>query len=115
MRKRKKGRKFSRTSAIRKAFLYSIVRALILKGRIRTTEARAKEAAQFAEKLVTKTRMGSMTGRRQAAQYLDASAAKKLMEEVAPRYKERKGGYTRVTKLGARKTDGARMAILEFV
>ena len=115
MRKRKQGRKFSRTAAPRRALLDSLIRALIIKGRIQTTEARAKETQRFAEKLITKTRTGSMAARRHAALHLDARAVKKLLEEIAPRYKERKGGYTRVIKLGIRESDAARMAILEFV
>ncbi|MBI4122750.1 MAG: 50S ribosomal protein L17 [Parcubacteria group bacterium] len=115
MRKRKQGRKFSRMASPRKAFLNSLVRALIIKGRIQTTEARAKETRRFAEKLITKTRTGSMMARRQAALHLDARAVKKLLDEIAPRYKERRGGYTRVIKLGVRGSDGARMALLELV
>ncbi|MBI2452830.1 MAG: 50S ribosomal protein L17 [Parcubacteria group bacterium] len=115
MRKRKQGRKFSRTAAPRRALLDSLIRALIIKGRIQTTEARAKETQRFAEKLITKTRTGSMAARRYAALHLDARATKKLLDEIAPRYKERKGGYTRVIKLGVRGSDGARMGLLEFV
>ena len=115
MRKRKQGRKFSRTASPRRALLSSLIRALIMKGRIQTTEARAKETRRFAEKLITKTRTGSMAARRYAALRLDARAVKKLVDDIAPQYKERKGGYTRIIKLGVRGSDGARMALLEFV
>lgn len=115
MRKRKQGRKFSRMAAPRRALLSSLVRSLIIRGRIQTTEARAKETRRFAEKLITKTKTGSMAARRHAALHLDARAVKKLLDEIAPRYKGRQGGYTRVIKLGVRGSDGARMAILELV
>ncbi len=115
MRKRKKGKKFSREASPRSALLNSLVRSFIIKGKIKTTEARCKEAARLAEKLITKTRSGSLAARRMAFQYLDDRGVKKLMEEVAPKYKERQGGYTRVIKLGRRNSDGAKMAIAEFV
>lgn len=115
MRKRKQGRKFSRMAAPRRALLDSLIRSLIIKGRIQTTEARAKETQRLTEKLITKTRTGSMAARRYAALHLDARATKKLLDEVAPRYKHRNGGYTRVIKLGIRESDSARTAILEFV
>ncbi|MDO8655345.1 MAG: 50S ribosomal protein L17 [bacterium] len=115
MRKRKQGRKFSRMAAPRQALLNSLVRSLIIRGRIRTTEARAKETSRFAEKLITKTRTGTMAARRHAALHLDARTVKKLLDEIAPRYRERQGGYTRVIKLGVRGSDGAHMALLELV
>jgi len=115
MRKRKKGRKLSRERDQRKALLKSLTQNLILKEKIKTSGAKAKELAPFAEKQITKAKIGNLAARRQLARYFSKKIIKKLVEEIAPRYKERKGGYTRIIKLGPRKSDGARMAIIELV
>ncbi|MFM8810149.1 MAG: 50S ribosomal protein L17, partial [Chthoniobacterales bacterium] len=84
--------------------------------RIRTTLAKAKAARPFAEKMVTLGKKGTIHARRTAAAYLhQADAVKKLFEEIAPRSASRAGGYTRIVKLGARKSDSAPMAVLEWV
>ena len=80
-----------------------------------TTEAKAKEVARFVEKLVTKAKKGDLHARRELLVYFDSPIVKKFVETVTPRFQARAGGYTRVVKLGPRNTDGARMAILEFV
>ena len=115
MKKRKKGRKFSRKRDQRKAFLKSLARALFLKEKIKTTEARAKEISGFAEKFISKAKKGGLSARRFLDKFFSKNLTKKLIEEIAPRYKERKGGYTRVVKLGQRKSDGAKMAIIELI
>jgi len=115
MKKRKKGRKFSRKRDQRKAFLKSLARALFLKEKIKTTEARAKEISGFAEKFISKAKKGGPLARRFLDKFFSKNLTKKLIEEIAPRYKERKGGYTRVVKLGQRKSDGAKMAIIELI
>jgi len=78
-----------------------------MRGKIKTTLARAKELRGVAEKLVTRAEKSS--------KFLSAEAAKKLIKEIAPKYRERKGGYTRIIKLLPRKSDAAKMAIIEFV
>ena len=98
MRKRKKGRKLSRKRDQRKALLRSLVQNLILKEKIKTTEAKAKELVPFAEKQITKAKTGNLAVRRQLARYFSQKIIKKLVEEIAPRYQERKGGYTRIIK-----------------
>lgn len=100
---------------MRRAFLRSLVRALVLKDKIETTEARAKELSRAAEKVVTAARKGGLTARRSLLKSFDETAVKKLIDELGPRFKERAGGYTRIVKIGPRKSDGAKMVIIEFV
>jgi len=124
-------RKLGRDSAHRKAMLREMTTQLIMKERITTTEARAKEVRKTAEKMITLGKRGDLAARRQAAAFVrdevadiheekDAvvvkSALQKLFSDVAPRYKDRNGGYTRIMKLAtARKGDAAPMVILELV
>ncbi|MBI4059459.1 50S ribosomal protein L17 [Candidatus Giovannonibacteria bacterium] len=115
MRHRKKGRKFGRVRKVRKAFLRSLLRALVLKERIRTTEARAKEIRPRVEKLVTLAKKNTLAARRLVAARLDRDSAKKIFSVIAPRYEKRPGGYTRIIKLPPRSSDRAKMAIIEFV
>lgn len=112
----KKGRKFGRKKDERQAFLASLAEALIERGRIRTTEARARALRPFVEKLVTKARVGTIASQRLAAARLGThQRARKLFKEIAPKYKDRPGGYLRITKLARRGSDGSRMAVIEFV
>ncbi len=117
MRKRKKGRILSRKIDQRKALLRSLTRNLILKERIITTEAKAKEARPFVEKLITRAKKGNLASWRLLLSKMnnDKKIVEKLIKEIAPRYKDRPGGYTRIIKLGQRKSDGSRMAIIELV
>ncbi len=115
MKKRKKGRKLSRKSDQRKALLKSLARELFLREKIKTTEAKAKELSAFAEKQITKAKKANLASRRLLAKNFSSTITKKIFDEIAPKYKERKGGYTRVIKLGPRKSDGAKMAIIELV
>lgn len=115
MKKRKKGRKLHREKDQRKALLISLAASLILKEKIRTTEAKAKEITGFIEKQITNAKTGSLHSRRLLARFFIPKVLKKLFDEIAPRYKERKGGYTRIIKLGPRKSNGAKMAIIELI
>lgn len=115
MKKRVKGRTFSRKAGVRSALIVSVARALIEKEKITTTEAKAKEVARFVEKLVAKAKKGDLHAKRELLVYFDLPIVKKFIENVAPRFQARAGGYTRVVKLGPRNTDGAKMAVLEFV
>lgn len=115
MRHRKKGRALSRTSSHRKAMLRNMATSLIQHERIRTTEAKAKELRPVVEKLITLGGVDDVHSRRRARRVIqDRDALQKLFTEVGPRFKERPGGYTRILKLGARKGDGAELAIIEF-
>jgi len=116
MRHQKKTVKLGRSQAHRDALLANQVCSLIIHQRIRTTLAKAKAARPLAEKMVTLGKKGTLHARRTAAAYLhQPSAVKKLFEEIAPRSAARAGGYTRIVKLGPRKSDSAPMAVLEWV
>jgi large subunit ribosomal protein L17 len=117
MRKQKKGRTFGRERKVRIALIRSLAESLILRGKITTTEAKAKELRPFVERLVTYGKKGTAASSRLIAVRLGgrAKTVKHLVSEVAPKYKERNGGYTRITKLGARKSDSAKRAVIEFV
>ncbi|MBU3918898.1 50S ribosomal protein L17 [Patescibacteria group bacterium] len=115
MKKQKKGRKFNRKRDQRRALMTSIARSLILKGRIETTEAKAKELSPFVEKKITKAKKGDMAAKRELLKDFSNRVVKKLMEEIAPIYKDRHGGYTRIIKTGIRKRDSSKMAIIEFL
>ena len=115
MRKLKKGRKLSRERDQRKALLKSLARALFLTEKIKTTEAKAKELRPFAEKIITTAKKQNLSSRRILVKYFSKDLAKKIVDQICPRYKDRKGGYTRIIKLGPKRDDGARMAIIELV
>ncbi|AMG95522.1 50S ribosomal protein L17 [Staphylococcus simulans] len=119
-------RKLGRTSDQRKAMLRDLATSLIVNERIETTEARAKELRGVVDKLITLGKKGDLASRRQAARIVrdveilnedetTQTALQKLFGEIAPRYTERQGGYTRVLKVGPRCGDGAEAAIIEFV
>ena len=115
MRKLNKGRKFSRKVGPRKMLLRVLVNNFLLHEKIKTTEAKAKELRSIAEKMITKAKDSTLSNRRILAKDLTPKLTKKIIDEVAPRYKERQGGYTRIIKLGPRNSDGAKMAIIELV
>ena len=116
MRHRKKKATLGRESAQRKALMRSLADSLVLHGSIKTTLAKAKALRGVIEPLITNTREGDLTAVRKAKRFLYTDKAiKKLVEEIAPQYKNRNGGYTRVTKLGTRKNDAAEMGRIEFV
>lgn len=115
-------RTLSRKSWQRKALLRDLITDLIINGRIETTEAKAKELKRLADRMVTLGKKNTLASRRQAAQIVrfekDAEgnyAIQKLFNEIAPKYVDRNGGYTRVLKLGPRRGDATEMAIIEFI
>jgi large subunit ribosomal protein L17 len=109
------GRKLNRTSAHRKALFKNMFLALVQRSRITTTDAKAKELRRFADRMVTLGKKGDLAARRRAFSYLQShQAVKKLFDEIAPRYKDRAGGYTRVVKFGFRRGDAAQLSIIEF-
>ena len=116
MRHARTGRKLGRDAAHRKALYSNLAGALIEHGRIKTTEAKAKSVKPIAEKMITLGRRGDLAARRQATSFLRSrDVVHKLFEEVAPRYAERPGGYTRILKLGPRRSDATEMVYLELV
>ena len=116
MRHRRKSQKLGRSPSHRKAMVGMLVAALVKEGKIETTVVKAKIARSEGEKLLTLARKGTLASRRLVASRLqDEPAAKKLCEEIAPKFKGRNGGYTRVVKTSNRKTDGAQKAILAWI
>ena len=118
MRHRRKGRKLGRDASHRKALFSNMAGSLFEHGRIKTTEAKAKELRPIAEKLITLARKdpGDVAAQRQAVAYLRSKdSVHRLFHEVAPRFTERPGGYTRIVKLGPRMGDAAPMAYIELV
>jgi large subunit ribosomal protein L17 len=109
--------KLSRSSSHRKALMMNLAREVFDHERIKTTEAKAKAAAPEIEKLITLAKRGDMHSRRQAMAQLgqDKYLVYKLFEDIAPRYAERPGGYTRILKLGPRPSDATEMVFLELV
>ncbi len=115
-------RTFGRKGSQRKALLRDLITDLIINGRIETTEAKAKDLKRIADRMVTLGKKGDLAARRRAAQMVRFEkteegqfAIQKLFDEIAPKYKERNGGYTRVLKTGNRRGDASPMAIIEFV
>ncbi len=116
MRHRKEGRQLRRTSEQKLALMRSLAMALIERGAIETTEAKAKELRPFVEKLITKAKTGTLHARRLTGRHVQKrEIADKLFQEVGPRFATRAGGYTRILKTGHRKGDGAEMARIELV
>ncbi len=109
-------RKLGRTKGHRRALFRNQVTSLFMRERITTTEAKAKALRPVAERLITLAKRGDLHARRQVLAYvLDEDVARKLFENIAPRYETRPGGYTRVVKLEPRRGDAAPMAVLELV
>ena len=109
-------RKLGRDSSARKAVLRSLVTSLFRHERIETTEAKAKELRKVADKMLTLAKRGDLHARRQALAYItDEDVVRKLFAEVAPKYKERQGCYTRIIKVGVRQGDAAPVVIIELV
>ena len=116
MRHRRKTTKLQRNSSQRRALLSNLTCSLIKHGRIETTVAKAKALRPVAERMVTLGKVGSIHSRRRAAAFLaNKDAVKRLFEAVAPAAADRKGGYTRITRIGLRNSDSAPMAHIEWV
>jgi len=116
MRHKVAGRKLGRSSAHRRALYRNLVTDLLGYEKITTTEAKAKEVRSLAEKMITLGKKGGLDSRRQALAFIiDKKVTEKVFTELAPRYAERPGGYTRIVKLGPRLGDGAAMVQLELV
>jgi len=116
MRHRNAGRKLSRNTSHRNALMRNLVTSLIIDERIETTLAKAKAARPVAEQMITLGKRGDLHARRQAASYmLTPPAVKKLFDDVAKRYTDRRGGYTRIIHTGWRRGDGADTAVIELV
>jgi large subunit ribosomal protein L17 len=116
MRHHRSGRKLGRDASHRKALYANLTASLIEHGRIKTTVAKAKEVRPVAEEMITLGRRGDVPARRQALRFLRSQdVVHKLFSDVAPRFADRPGGYSRIVKLGPRQGDAAEMAYLELV
>ncbi|KKS44370.1 50S ribosomal protein L17 [Candidatus Azambacteria bacterium RIFOXYD1_FULL_42_11] len=115
MRHLRKNRKFGRLADYRKSFLWNLTNSLIFKEKIKTTEMRAKEIRSLIERVVTRAKTDNLNNRRLLAKNLNGKTVAKLFKDIAPQYKERAGGYTRIIKIGSRKNDGAKTVLIEFV
>ena len=119
MRHQKRGRKFNRTASHRKAMMSNLASALILHKKIQTTDSKGKELRGFVERLVTYAKHGDVHGRRLIQKKIKGKRTKQianiLIHDIAPIYKDRNGGYTRLIKLNNRKNDNASISLIEFV
>jgi len=116
MRHQRAGKKLGRDASHRKALYSNLAGSLIVHGRVRTTESKAKAVRPVAEKMITLGRRGDIHARRQALAFLRSQeVVHQLFADVAPRFADRPGGYTRIVKIGTRPGDSAPMAYLEFV
>ena len=116
MRHRVAGRRLNRSTGMRRALFRNLLSELIRHERIRTTEAKARAIRGDAEKIMTLAKRGDLHARRQVLRTItDPGLVKKLFDELAPRYEDRPGGYTRMLKLGPRRGDAAAMVLLELV
>lgn len=111
----RKIRKFGRENDQRRALMRGLANALITHGRIQTTEAKAKSLRPYIEKLITKSKAQNLAARRSLVATVGVQSAAKLIKEIGPRFIERPGGYTRIRRLLPRVSDGAKMAVIEFV
>lgn len=111
----RKNRKFGRPADFRKSFLWNLVNALVMKERIKTTEARAKEIRPMVEKVITRAKIDNLANRRLLLKKLNPKSVSKLFKDISPRLRTRNGGYARIMKIGHRKNDGAKMAIIELL
>ena len=109
-------RKLGRSTDHRKAMLRAMVTFLMENGKIETTVTRAKEVRSMAEKMITIAKAGDLHSKRQVYSYITKeTVAKKVMDEIAPKYADRNGGYTRIVRIGPRRGDAAEMAIIQLV
>jgi large subunit ribosomal protein L17 len=116
MRHQKAGRKLGRTTSHKEAMLRNIVTSLFKHEKITTTDMKAKELRQVAEKMISLGKNGSLHARRRAAGVVrESGVVKKLFEDISPRYKDRSGGYTRIVKAGFRVGDNAPLAMIELI
>ena len=111
----KANRKFGRVRKVRNGLLKSLALSLVVNGKIKTTDAKARELRPFVEKMVSIGRNNTVANRRNLVSQIGTIGATKIVKDVSPKYIKRSGGYTRITKLPARVSDGSLMAVVEFV
>ena len=112
----KKGPRLGGSPSHQRKIMANLTRELIANERVTTTHAKARQVRPYAEKIITKSRRGDLHARRQVlAKIGDNDVVTKLFDDIGPRYADRPGGYTRITRIGQRRGDGAEMAIIELV
>ena len=107
--------KFGRVKKVRDGLMKSLALSLVVRGKIKTTDAKARELRPMVEKMITQGRLGTIASRRALVSKVGVIGADKIFKDLAPKYVGRAGGYTRITKLPARVSDGSLMAVIEFV
>jgi large subunit ribosomal protein L17 len=116
MRHQKSGRKLNRSSSHRWALMRNLITSLLRDEKIKTTDAKAKELRRWADRVITLGKQGSLHARRQVLGIVqDKAVVRKLFDTIAPRFKDRPGGYTRIVKIGIRRGDAAPVSIIELV
>jgi len=115
MKHHKANRKFGREKNVRNALIKSLVRSLVLHKKIETTEARAKEIRPVVEKLITRAKVDTLANKRAITIVVGEDGSKEIFTLAKDQFSDRNGGYTRITKLGMKRTTGAPMAVIEFV
>jgi len=115
MRHKKRERKFTKSKNQRRAMFCSLASSLIIKEKIITTEAKTKALRSFVEKVITRAKNDTVANRRLLSRNFSPKVIKQLFQELGQRYKSRSGGYTRIIKIHPRKSDGARMAMIELI
>jgi large subunit ribosomal protein L17 len=115
MKKKKNIRKFGREKGVRRALIKTLIEGLFSNGKIQTTEAKAREIRPFVEKLITLGKRGGQASKRLLTSRSSKRVADKVFTDLALKYEKRSGGYTRIIKTKIRKSDGAKMAVIEFV
>ncbi len=116
MRHQKSGRKLNRSSSHRWALMRNLITSLLREEKIQTTDAKAKELRRWADRVITLGKQGSLHARRQVLGIVqDKAVVRKLFDSIAPRFKDRPGGYTRIVKIGIRRGDAAPLSIIELV
>ena len=108
-------RKFGRVRKVRVSLMKSLALSLVLEGKIKTTDAKARELRPYVEKMITQGRVGTVASRRALVSKIGSLGADKIVKDLSPKYLKREGGYTRITKLPARLSDGSLMSVIEFV
>ena len=108
-------KKFGRERKVRNGLMKSLALSLITKGKIKTTDTKARALRPYVEKMVTVGKKNTLAARRDLVAGVGVIAAERLVKDIAPKYIDRKGGYTRITKLPQRMSDGSFMAVIEFV
>ena len=111
----KTARKFGREKKVRNALLKSLALSLVIEGKIKTTESKARELRPFVEKMITTGRVRTLASRRNLISKIGSIGAEKIVKDLSPKYISQAGGYTRITKLPRRISDGSLMAVIEFV